>query len=374
MIKRFSTRALFAFLFSLVAAGAVFPLGSAYGGWFSGIGVLEGGTSSVGGLSADGQVVVGASAGQPILWTRLGGISPLVAGGGFSGGAYGASGDGSVIVGTGVFSGSLWQAFRWTAASGMQNLGTPDAHSIAVGVSGDGSAVVGSDCPTSGYAFYWTAPGPMVHTGSGGAAGISDDGTVIVGQDSGSGSFGTAMKWTRNGSGGWEPTPLPSSSGRDVATDATPKGDVIVGLYDYSASPSLGFLWTASGVEYIPIQAQAVSDNGTLIAGTLGAGPGWNGNEAYLWDSVNGARTVKSVLLGLGLTEASDWKFSYVVDISGDGTVIAGTGYNLVTKRQEGWVANLEAVPAPASVFIWVGLASLGVLWGRQGRRSKSAA
>ncbi len=377
MIERFSTRALFSFLFSLVAAGTVFPLGSAYGAWLSGIGFLPGqSTSGVGGLSADGQVAVGGSGGQPIRWTRSGGISPLVAPSSstFSGTAYGASRDGSVIVGAGGYSSSPSEthAFRWTA-SGMLDLGKSPIHSAAVGVSADGSAVVGTDCPDPGYAFYWTAPGPMVRmVETGQASGISDDGTVIVGQMStGTVSFGTATKWTRNGLGGWEPTALLPPSGADVATDATPNGSVIVGF-----KGAAGFRWTASGVEHIldiPIQANAVSNNGTLIAGTLGAGPSQTGNEAYLWDSVNGARTVEDVLRGLGVTEVSGWQLTCVTDISGDGTIIAGLGVN-PGGQPEGWVANVRPVPAPASVFIWLGLASLGVLWGRQGRRSKSAA
>src|SRR5436853_45359 len=74
--------------------------------------------------------------------------------------ATGVSADGSVIVGA-----SANQAFRWTAGSGLIGLGYLPAatNSSAVAVSGDGSVVVG----TSGnQAFRWTAASGMVRLGS----------------------------------------------------------------------------------------------------------------------------------------------------------------------------------------------------------------
>jgi probable HAF family extracellular repeat protein len=56
----------------------------------------------------------------------------------------GVSADGSVVVGWAENAAGQWRAFRWTAAGGMQDLGTlGGGGSWASGVSADGSVVVG---------------------------------------------------------------------------------------------------------------------------------------------------------------------------------------------------------------------------------------
>jgi probable HAF family extracellular repeat protein len=80
--------------------------------------------------------------------------------------AHGVSADGSVVVGWAYYAvrgGNIempWRAFRWTAARGMQNLGTLGGNwSAAWGVSADGSVVVGEAGNAAGQivAFRWTA-------------------------------------------------------------------------------------------------------------------------------------------------------------------------------------------------------------------------
>jgi probable HAF family extracellular repeat protein len=61
------------------------------------------------------------------------------------------------------------RAFRWTAARGMQNLGTLGGdRSEARGVSADGSVVVGWAYNAAGHdrAFRWTAAGGMQDLGT----------------------------------------------------------------------------------------------------------------------------------------------------------------------------------------------------------------
>ncbi|KAA0233489.1 MAG: HAF repeat-containing protein, partial [Armatimonadetes bacterium] len=57
--------------------------------------------------------------------------------------ANGVSGDGSVVVGWASDALGNLRAFRWTAATGMQYLGTLAAHSSAYDVSGNGAVIVG---------------------------------------------------------------------------------------------------------------------------------------------------------------------------------------------------------------------------------------
>ena len=88
-------------------------------------------------LSDDGRKVVGDLDGEPVLWTDEQGIVGL----GYSrqgdtfGKAEGISGDGSVVVG---YSGTSpdFEAFRWTANTGMTTLGKSaagyDTRTIAV--------------------------------------------------------------------------------------------------------------------------------------------------------------------------------------------------------------------------------------------------
>jgi uncharacterized membrane protein len=159
-------------------------------------------------VSADGRLVVGVgryhNVGQPVAWTKETGIFGL---GLLPDAVYGTAsamtGDGSVVVGNCIYSLTPplpEEAFRWTAARGMEALGDLPGgmlHSYAADVSADGSIIVGAGNTDLGdEAFIWDAGHGMrnlrdvlVHdfgldlTGwrlSGGAA-ISDDGLTIAG-------------------------------------------------------------------------------------------------------------------------------------------------------------------------------------------------
>src|SRR5262245_27089410 len=81
---------------------------------FLGLGHLPGGvSSSAGGVSADGSVVVGGSDGQAFRWTEAGGMVGLgdIPGGLVQSSGAAVSGDGSAVVGFGTSAASI-QGFR----------------------------------------------------------------------------------------------------------------------------------------------------------------------------------------------------------------------------------------------------------------------
>jgi probable HAF family extracellular repeat protein len=112
--------------------------------------------------------------------------------------ASGISADGSTIVGEAQDSQGHYRAFRWTASTGMVDLGTLGGGNLlsnATAVSGNGSVVVGYSLTTtssaSDHAFIWTAKTGMqdlnkvLNPPKGWilqvATDISEDGTVITG-------------------------------------------------------------------------------------------------------------------------------------------------------------------------------------------------
>jgi probable HAF family extracellular repeat protein len=171
-------------------------------------GLEELGNFSSRGISSDGQVVVGNNA-HAVSWTPTGGIQDLGTVDGTESTVPGtqsfaddASGNGSVVVGQSRDRDGFWKAFRWTAATGMRDIGTLGGPmAAAYNVSDDGSVVVGraltSGNSASDRAFRWTPQRGMqnlqqllqnagVTSVSGwillGATGVSADGTVIVGE------------------------------------------------------------------------------------------------------------------------------------------------------------------------------------------------
>jgi probable HAF family extracellular repeat protein len=111
-----------------------------------------GGESAAYSVSADDSAVVGvASNGNAFRWTSAGGMQDLGTLGGFGSAAYDVSDNGSVVVGDASTAGGARRAFRWTASGGMKNLSSTYSGSIGSGsyliyanaVSGDGVHVVG---------------------------------------------------------------------------------------------------------------------------------------------------------------------------------------------------------------------------------------
>jgi probable HAF family extracellular repeat protein len=149
------------------------------------------------GVSAVGQIVVGVAGGTAFRWTAASGLQDINPVPGQASDADTISADGNVIVGefqVPLANNFVYHAFRWTASTGMVDLGTlggPESRALAV--NHYGSVIVGTSFTnqqtTSNHAFRWTAKTGMQDLNklvSGSveltfATGVSADGTVIAG-------------------------------------------------------------------------------------------------------------------------------------------------------------------------------------------------
>lgn len=255
--------------------------------WSSGTGIQALSTldGEAHGVSGDGSVIVGVSNGfRAVRWISGGGIETLGTLGGLFSWAFDVSADGSAIVGWATNANNDLRAFRWTANTGMQDLGTlGEASSWAWGISEDGSVVVGdswdivTDPPGNfilgrGRAFRWSAISGMQDLGLlpgtqyARAYDVSADGSVVVGWCWSEAGDGRAFRWTPSGGmqdigtlGGM------NSSAFAVSTD----GNVVVG-----GSGNQAFIWTLeSGMHAIDSLGSAsslamgVSSDASVVVG-----------------------------------------------------------------------------------------------------------
>ncbi len=261
------------------------------------------------------------------------------AGGGPTSGAYRVSRDGSTVVGYATTSSGEYQAFRWTAATGMVAVtdfpgGLTDGSS-SYSVNADGSVVVGagSDVTQPYVAFRWTEASGLIALGDIDASAstasfandVSDDGSVIAFQGSyagnGSGGFvGQAGRWTQ-ATGvvplGWLPGGEFSAS-----TSISADGSVIAGGSTIAGGGLLAFRWTqatgmvtlgdlAGGADYS--WGQDISSDGRVIVGGCTTE---EGQFAMRWTQATGMVSLGD--LAGGPTESA------ATGVSDDGNVVVG--------------------------------------------------
>jgi probable HAF family extracellular repeat protein len=283
------------------------------------------------GVSGDGKVVVGFaldSSGieHAFRWTAATGMQDLL---GIQGAkAYAANTDGSVIVGTAFDNspGLGYHAFRWTPTGGTQMLPIADG----LDVSADGSVVTGGG--------WWTQSGgiqqPIPAPGGGCCAtarNVSPDGGVITGWATAPAGV-RAYRWT-SATGSVDLGTLGGSE--SVAEDASPGGAVVVGQARDAGEFWRAFSWTAAGgIRDLgtlggPMSAAfGISDDGAVIVGKSLTTSSSASEHAFRWTTTQKLQELQKALVGAGVTSVQGWTLGSATGVSADGTVIVGYGFD----------------------------------------------
>jgi probable HAF family extracellular repeat protein len=217
-------------------------------------------------------------------------------------------------------------ATRWMNGQQPMLLGTLPgySYSLATDLSGDGSTMVGYCYSYGGpeRAYRWTAKTGMQDLGVLGGAvgsranGISDDGAVVVGE-----SGGRAFRWTVE-SGLQDLGTLPGAEDAE-ALAVSADGQVVVGVAGNRA-----FRWTsASGMEDLGTLAGDASSEAMAVSGNGGVVVGRSGDRAFLWRAGTGMIDLEhhlSTEYGIDTGWIHLWAANAVSD---DGTTVTGSSW-----------------------------------------------
>jgi len=289
-------------------------------------------SSSAFDTSSDGEVVVGDSRDslgrrRAFRWTAASGMLDLGTFGGDDARAHAVSADGSVVVGEASRDTGSPHAFVWSAATGLQGIGTTDAaRSVAHDCSTDGAVVVGE--VALGYltrrrAFRWTAASGIQDLGTlggrwSGARGVSGDGLVVVGTSETASGELHAFRWSA--ATGMQDLGALAPGAESTAARASADGAVLVGWGDIGVPLFHALRWVNGALHDMGTlgssvtTAEDVSADGTVVVGS-GLAPAY----AYRTRAFRWTTGTSFVLLGtLGGTD------SWASGISADGSTIVG--------------------------------------------------
>ncbi len=240
------------------------------------------------------------------------------------------SADGEVIIGYYYLGGNVRRAFRWTEATGMQDISMPWGETWATAISSDGSTIVGYGKNYAGLdrAFRWTESAGRQDLGTLGgstanALAVSADGSVIVGYAANFDGQSRAFRWTA-ATGMQDLGSL--GGGRSEATAVSADGTVVVGFSFDASGQGRAFRWTSvTGMQALDgqdppsaVYPYAVSADGSAIVGL-----GYIGTGPFRWTSETGVQAI--------LTSEGSW--SKATSVSADGNVVAGPQ----SKASENW-------------------------------------
>jgi uncharacterized membrane protein len=326
---------------------------------FEGIGDLSGGgfESGANAVSGDGSVVVGRGLSgnvyplpgtEAFRWTAANGMEGLgdVSGGSFGSNAFGVSRDGTTIVGQGQTTQDFtpFRAWVWTTSNGIQPI--PDGASviptIANGVSSNGLIVTGagskkSSLASGAYIYYRDSniledPGNFFAGGTTILRGVSADGSTAFGSSPMLLGPRDAVIWTD--SNGLQSLPHLNQGDAEVRA-ANRDASILVGQ-----SGSEAVMWDSSqnvsSLGVLPFAnnsvALGVSDDGSVIIGNASGVP-------FIWKPAEGMRPLDEFIEKELCVDLSDWTLISANSISSDGQTIVGVG--LGPNGEEAWVARL---------------------------------
>src|SRR5215813_13205186 len=302
-------------------------------------------------VNSDGSVIVGTSqtlsfSVRGFLWTA-GGFQDLGSLGGDTVRPMRISGQGDVVVGvTNLAPGSVnSRIFRWTAATGIQDLG-PTFGATPASISNDGTTIAAL-LAGSGPVRWTAAQGftPISVPSVADPYDISGDGSVVVAND-----FGlvyTAYRWTATGGAVALPGLGGCSSDR-IANSISSSGAITVGYSTYKSRaarpgdcPPMAVRWNGTTIQQLGFLpngfrsvAKGVSADGSVVVGysnTTG-----NAQVGFIWKSAtNKMQDLNQVLAGV--PGAASLVVFDAIAVSGDGNVIAAIALNRNT-------GNFEAV------------------------------
>lgn len=225
--------------------------------WYLNLAVVDvptlGGTIGAAlGINAWGNLLVGWSSYHPtdfslahaVRWRRYGEMLDLGTLGGCCSMAYAANDSGSVVVGSASTAADGTHAFRWVEGEGMQSIGVLGNYAAGRAVSSSGAVVAGVGIVSTprgqqSRAFRWTAETGMLELGDLGsgdsdANGISADGQQIVGRSRDADGVDRPFLWSE--SGGMTALPMPP----DYSGTATCIGRATYGWSGGGKFPAIG--------------------------------------------------------------------------------------------------------------------------------------
>lgn len=323
--------------------GSIYRLG-ADGRYHSDIWTARSGVQDIGtlgnetilsGLSANGDVAVGTATtsgagSRAFRWTAASGIEQLTSLGGTNTEANAISADGNVIVGASDLANGEQHAVRWTS-QGITDLGTlaGSSQSYALATNADGAVVVGGSFLGSGTrAFRWV-DGQMSDLGTLGgsyslARAVSASGQTVAGDSNNSLGQSRAFVWTTE------------SAIRDIGTlggtrtyfaDLSSDGTTIVGASE-TGTAIHAYRWTDAGMSDLGALgdggswAFAVNADGSVVVGEFDLG---ERNRGFRWTQETGMQTIEQWLdaHGANIDPASS-QVAYAEAVSEDGSVVAG--------------------------------------------------
>lgn len=256
------------------------------------------------------------------------------------------SADGSTVAGTTRTSEGELRVFRWTADTGMQDIGTLGGDSAwaqgSQAISDDGTVIVGgsTDAQENTFAFRWSLTDGMQNLGSldesapeSSANAVSPSGNTVFGSASSEGAirpfiWTDATGMTLGGSAG-------DTSDRSYAVAARNDSAYFVNKFFDDDDGSISELWYFDDdlSLQIPTEPGSLSEVTASMRGLMDAGIGYTSSDggngpmkAMMWGTIIG---FAQELEGL-----SGYTHNMPVGTSNDGMIIVGRAFNDATDSQ----------------------------------------